>query len=155
MDVREQLRHDHAKSLAELDGIARESDAGRCQARLARLRRAWMIHALAEETVVYRHVEGVPGHRADERFVEHELVEGLFEKLARSRPNTLEWQARLNVLRELVARHIEAEEGVLFAELAERHSAEELVALGGQFVLARDKLALLEDVKKDEIRKAA
>ena len=156
MDVREQLRHDHVKALAELDGIAREADAGRCQARLARLRRAWMIHALAEETVVYRGLEGLaPGHRADERFVEHELVEGMFEKLTHARTGTLEFQARINVLRELMARHIQAEEGKLFADLAERYSAEELVAMGEQFVLASDKLGLLEDVKKSEMRKAA
>ena len=148
MDIREQLRHDHAKALAELDGVARESDAGRSQARLARLRRAWMVHALAEESVVYRSLEGVTTGRADERFVEHELVESLFEKLARARHGTLEWQARISVLRELVARHIQSEEGSLFADLADRHSAEELTTLGEQFVLARDKLTMLEDAKK-------
>jgi len=156
MDIREQLRHDHLKALAELDGIARETDGGRSRARLARLRRAWMVHALAEETVVYRALEGVaPGHRADERFVEHELVEGMFEKLMHARAATLEFQARVNVLRELVSRHIQAEEGKLFADLAERYSAPELIAMGEQFVLASDKLGLLEDVKKSEIRKAA
>jgi hemerythrin superfamily protein len=156
MDVREQLRHDHVKALAELDAVSREADAGRCQVRLARLRRAWMIHALAEETVVYRGLEGLaPGDRADERFVEHELVESMFEKLTHSRAATLEFQARVNVLRELMSRHIQTEEGKLFADLAERYSAAELVTMGEHFVLARDKLGLLEDVKKEEIRKAA
>ena len=149
MDVREQLRHDHAKALAELDGVARETDARRGQARLARLRRAWMVHALAEESVVYRGLEGAtPARRADERFVEHELVEGLFDKLARARFGTLEWQARINVVREIMTRHIESEEGGLFVDLAERYSAEDLVDLGTNFVLARDKLTLLEEAKK-------
>ena len=149
MDIREQLRRDHQKALAELDGIARESDAHRSQVRLARLRRAWMIHALAEESVVYRVLESdTPGHQADERFVEHELVEGLFEKIARSRHGTLESQARINVLRDLMTRHLQAEEGALFADLAEKLSAEELVEVGQRFVLARDKLAMLEDAKK-------
>src|SRR6187549_1283531 len=102
MDIREQLRRDHQKALAELDAIARESDAHRSQVRLARLRRAWMVHALTEETVVYR---------ADERFVEHELVESLFEKIVRARHGTLEWQARINVVRELISRHVQSEEG--------------------------------------------
>jgi hypothetical protein len=147
MDIREQLRHDHAKALAELDGVAREGDPGRGHARLARLRHAWMIHALAEESVVYRSVEGATGERADERFVEHELVENLFEKLVRTRHGTFEWQARVKVLRELMSHHIGTEEGRLFADLDERFSADELVALGEQFVLASDKLALLERVK--------
>ena len=149
MDIREQLRRDHTRALAELDGIARESDAHRSLVRLARLRRAWMIHALAEESVVYRSVESAaPAHRADERFVEHELVEELFEKMARTRPGTLEWQARINVVREIMARHTEAEEGSLFVDLAERYEAEELVEMGRNFVLARDKLTLLEEAKK-------
>jgi hemerythrin superfamily protein len=149
MDIREQLRRDHQKALAELDGIARESDAHRSQVRLARLRRAWMVHALAEESVVYRVIEGVsPASRADERFVEHELVEGLFEKLSRARPGTLEWRARVNVVRELMARHIQSEEGTMFVDLDERFSAEELVDMGRNFVLARDKLTMLEEAKK-------
>ena len=149
MDIREQLRRDHQKALAELDGIARESDAHRSQVRLARLRRAWMIHALAEESIVYRSVESAaPADRADERFVEHELVEGLFEKISRARHGTHEWHARMNVVRDLIARHIQSEEGALFADLDERLSAEELVEMGQRFVLARDKLTLLENSKK-------
>src|SRR5207253_11429298 len=100
-------------------------------------------------TVVYRSLEGVaPGHGADGRFVEHELVEGLFEKLANARPGTLDWQARLRVLRDLMVRHIQSEEGNLFADLAEAHTAGELVDLGRNFMLAFDKLSLLEEAKK-------
>ena len=149
MDIREQLRRDHQKALAELDAIAQESDAHRSQVRLARLRGAWMVHALAEETVVYRAIEGAaPARRADERFVEHELVESLFEKIARARHGTLEWNARINVVRELISRHVQSEEGSLFADLDEKFSAEELLDMGGNFVLARDKLAMLEAAKK-------
>jgi len=149
MDIREQLRRDHQKALAELDGIARESDAHRSQVRLARLRRAWMIHALAEETVVYRVIEaGGQAHRADERFVEHELVETLFEKIARAPHATHEWHARINVVRDLIKRHVESEEGMLFADLDDRLDAAELIEMGRRFVLARDKLTLLEEAKK-------
>lgn len=149
MDIREQLRRDHAKALAELAALGSEPDGRRAQARLARLRHAWMVHALAEESVVYRALEGeASGPRADERFVEHELVEVLFARLAGGRAGTLEWNARINVLGELVARHVESEEGGLFVNLAERYSAAELVEMGRRFVLARDKLSMLEEAKK-------
>jgi hemerythrin superfamily protein len=148
LDIREQLRRDHAKALAELGAIGEESDGRRAQARLARLRHAWRIHALAEESVVYRALEGVATPFADERFVEHELVEGLFEKLSHARAGTLEWQARVKVVRELMTRHTETEEGGLFVNLSERYSAEELMELGAQFMLARDKLSMLEAAKK-------
>src|SRR6186713_1885498 len=68
MDIREQLRRDHAKALAELTAVGAEADERRAQARLARLRHAWMLHALAEETVVYRALEGAGATaHADER----------------------------------------------------------------------------------------
>ena len=148
MDIREQLRRDHAKALAELSAIGEESDARRAQARLARLRHAWMIHALAEESVVYRALEGGITPHADGRFAEHELVESLFQKLAQARGGTLEWRGRLAVLRDLMTRHIESEEGGLFVNLSERYSAEELLELGTRFMLARDKLSMLEEAKK-------
>jgi hemerythrin superfamily protein len=91
-DIRDHLRKDHESVLAELDALRSDCDGQRCLEMLRRLRRSWMTHALAEETVVYRALEGVEAAndsrstRADERFVEHELVEGLFDKLSRSRP---------------------------------------------------------------------
>lgn len=148
MDIRDQLRRDHAKALVELGAIGSEADGRRAQVRLARLRQAWRVHALAEETVVYRALEGVAPAGADERFVEHELVEGLFEKLSHARAGTHEWHARVNVLRELITRHVESEEGGLFLNLSERYSAEELADMGRNFILARDKLSLLEEAKK-------
>jgi hypothetical protein len=111
----------------------------------------WVIHALAEETVVYRSLEGIEAandaSRADERFVEHELVQGLFDKLTRSRPGTLEWHARINVARDLIRRHIETEHAETFDALAKRFDAGELVELGQRFLLARDKLTMLEEAK--------
>src|SRR5258705_12075554 len=114
-DIRDQLRRDHESVLAELDALRCDCDEQRCLEMLRRLRRSWVIHALAEETVVYRALEGVEAandskdSRADQRFVEHELVEGLFEKLSRSRPGTLEWHARIPVPAALIRRHMPTE----------------------------------------------
>lgn len=149
MDIREQLRRDHAKALAELAAVGAEADERRAQARLARLRHAWRVHALAEETVVYRALEGsAPTAHADERFVEHELVDAMFQKLMQGRHGTHEWKARVHVLHEVMTRHVEAEEGGLFVNLGERYSAPELLELGTRFILARDKLSMLEEAKK-------
>ena len=151
VDIRDQLRMDHETALAELEALRNETEESRCQASLRQMRRAWVIHALAEETVVYRALEGVEvAHgktRADERFVEHELVEGLFDKLSRSRPGALEWNARLNVARELIMRHIDTEHDEVFPQLERRFKPEELEELGRRFEIARDKLTLLEEAK--------
>ena len=151
-DIRDQLRRDHDSALAELEALRGETSEPRCQSMLRRVRRAWVIHALAEETVVYRALEGAESTiasktRADERFIEHELVEGLFEKLGRCRPGSLEWHARLNVARSLILRHIETEHDEMFAQLARRFDAAALAEMGRRFKLARDKLTLLEEAK--------
>jgi len=151
-DIRDQLRQDHETALSELEALRVETDDQRCYAILRQLRRAWVIHALAEETVVYRSLEGAAAAnesnaRADERFIEHELVEGLFEKLSRSRPGTLEWHARLNVARELIMRHIEKEHDDMFPQLARHYDAGALREMGHRFGLAREKLTMLEEAK--------
>ena len=152
-DIRDHLRKDHESVLAELDALRSDREEQRCLETLRRLRRSWMTHALAEETVVYRALEGVEAandskdSRADERFVEHELVEGLFEKLSRSRPGTLEWHARVNVASELIRRHIETEHESTFVALGHRFEQEQLDEMGARFSLVREKLTFLEEAK--------
>ena len=85
--------------------------------------------------------------RADQRFVEHELVESLFEKLSHLRAGTLEWHARLNVARELIMRLIETEHEEVFGKLAQRYGAAGLAELGASFESARAKLNMLEQAK--------
>ena len=151
-DIRERLRRDHEATLAEADRLRAERDDQRSLFLLREFRRSWVIHALAEESVVYRALEGAEGGapagtRSDERFVEHELVEGLFDRLARLKPGSHEWRARLNVARDLIARHIESEHDDMFARLTRHFDAEGLAELGRRFELARDKLTLLEEAK--------
>ena len=65
-DIRVQLRRDHESALQELESLRHETDPGRCRDALEHLRQAWVIHALAEETVVYRALESVQSsERAD------------------------------------------------------------------------------------------
>jgi hypothetical protein len=149
MDIRDLLRQDHEQTLAELEALRHETDGKRSISQLDQLRSAWVIHALAEETVVYRALEGAEAaldskSHADERFIEHELVEGLFDKLSRSRPGTLEWTARLNVARELIERHIETEHEEMFARLERHFDAQARLEMGHRFVFAREKLVKLE-----------
>ena len=147
-DIRDQLRRDHQEALAELAALRSERDARRCESRLAKLRQAWMVHALAEETVVYRALEDIASsERADERFIEHELVGSLFDKLGRVKPGSLEWNARLNVVSRLIEAHIDTEHQELFARLERDFDEKRRKALGEQFRLAHDKLTLLERAK--------
>lgn len=147
-DIRVQLRREHEIALQELEALRGEKDERRCRERLQHLRRAWVIHALAEEAVVYRALESIQSsERADERFIEHELVGGLFDKLGQARPGSLEWISRLNVIRDLIVHHIDGEHADMFARLSKQFDAEGLQQLGERFRLAHQKLLLLEQAK--------
>ena len=148
-DIRGKLRRDHLESLAELEAL--RWTVGNAHERLQCLRRSWMTHALAEESVVYRALDGVQsadsGTRADDRFAEHEWVVGIFDGLSQTRPGTPEWHARLDSLRDLMARHAEGEQPLMFARLGSQFDPETLLAMGRNFELARNKLTFLEDAK--------
>lgn len=151
-DVRERLRRDHEALLAQVDRLRGQNEATRALRELRALRRSWVIHALAEETVVYAALEpadiaSTGDARAGERFVEHEIVEELFAKMDRVRAATVEWRARLNVARDLIARHIDSEHDLLFPRIERRFDASERAELARRFALARDKLTLLEEAK--------
>ncbi len=150
-DIRDQLRKGHEAVLAELEALRGEGDDHRAHALLERLRRSWMIAVLAKESVVYRAIEGIESAddstRADQRFVEHELVEGLFGKLAQVSAGTVEWHARLRVARELIMRLIETEHEEVFAKLAQGHDAAGLAELAASFDSAREKIGMLEAAK--------
>jgi len=148
-DIRGQLREDHDSYLAELEALRAEADEHRCKSRLRALRHAWAIHALAEESVVYRAVEAadpipVPAVDANARFIEHELIEGLFERLEHGRLGTLEWRARLRVACELIGRHIEHEQEDLFVRLERQLDAGALRLMAEEFERERQRLARLE-----------
>lgn len=149
-DIRDQLRKDHQVALAELEALRHEGDERRSHELLARLRRSWMIDTLSKESVVYRAIEGIESANessADLRFVAHELVDGLFEKLSRLRVGTPEWKARLNIAREIIMRLIESEHEEVFGKLGERYDAEGLARLAENFESTRAKLTMLEEAK--------
>ncbi|MEO7743603.1 MAG: hemerythrin domain-containing protein [Usitatibacter sp.] len=147
-DIRVLLRRDHDLALQELEALRTEKDERRCRDKLERLRRAWALHALAEETVVYRALESIQwSERADGRFVEHGLVGGLFEKLAQARPNSREWNARLQVVRDLIVHHIEGEHSDMFPRLSKRFDPDRLAELGERFRVVQQKLEFLEQAK--------
>ena len=150
-DIRDHLRRDHEATLAELDALRGAVDDAGARARLQKLRRAWVTHALAEEAVVYRALEGAEATASSSdvsvRFVEHRRADGLFEKVLRHRAGTREWKDRLDVLRDFVARHVATEQDGTFIRLAGKLDDDGLCEMGRRFASARGKLLMLEQAK--------
>lgn len=149
-DIRDQLSDNHRAVMAQVEALKNESDELQCHERLEELRRSWVAHVLAEETVVYHALEGVQaaaGSDADERLVEHELLQCFFDRLSNTRPGTAQWFARLDVVGKLMRRHMEAEQDELFVRLARDFKTEDLSGMGRDFGLAREKITMLEQAK--------
>jgi len=150
-DIRDHLRRDHEATLAELYALRDETDDHRARSRLQKLRRAWVTHALAEEAVVYRALEGVQATAspsdASKRFVGHSRADRLFEKALRHRAGTLEWIERIDAVRDYITRHAAKEEDGTFTRLAGKLDEDGLCQMGRQFASARGKLLMLEQAK--------
>ena len=120
---------------------------------LARLR-AWMIHALAEEPRLSRARGCIHASRTSVRRAR--AGGGPVREARAARRGTLEWQRAsrrgagdARRLARCDARIIEAEEGTRSSSRwSEQSRRRELVELGSSFVLARDKLTMLEEAQR-------
>jgi hemerythrin superfamily protein len=122
-DVIQSLRDDH-KLVRSLFAQYAKANTGEKPQIAHRIIRALTIHAAVEERVVYPAFRAVfeDPHMIYEAVEEHHLVQMLLEKLNRFRPGpgSATFDARLNVLRELVKHHVDEEEGRVFPK-AEAH----------------------------------
>jgi hemerythrin superfamily protein len=151
-DIRDRLTDDHGAVMAKVESLRRETGERRCRDKLEELRRAWIAHVLAEETVVYHALEGPRADAdhsdaADKRLAAHELLQRLFDGLACASPGSAQWSARLDAIGKLIRRHMEEERGRLFPRLARDFKAEDLRGMSRDFGLARDKITMLEQAK--------
>ncbi len=150
-DIRERLTDNHRALMAKVESLRNETDQLLSHDKLEDLRRAWIAHVMAEETVVYRALEGPralsESDNANQRLVEHELLQCFFDRLAHTRPGTAQWLARLEVVGKLFMRHMEEERGELFSRLERDFEADALSGMGRDFGLAREKITMLEQAK--------
>jgi hypothetical protein len=150
-DIRDRLSDSHGAVMARFESLRHETDELRCHGKLDELRRAWVAHVLAEETVVYHKLESplsdVHSDDANKRLVKHELLQCFFDRLSRTRCGTAQWFARLDVIGKLMQRHMEDERRNLFSRLAEDFKAEDLSGMSRDFGLAREKITILEQAK--------
>ncbi len=77
-----------------------------------------------------------------EGYVEHALVDYLFEKLTRSSATTSpSWSAHAMVLKELLEHHVEEEQGEAFELLGKHFDASEREKMAGAFLAAKETAA--------------
>ena len=122
-EVIQLLRDDHKLVRSLFTQYAKASNGEKPQI-AHRIIRELTVHAAIEERVVYPAFRAAfrDPHMIFEAVEEHQLVHVLLEKLNRFRPGpgSATFDARFNVLRELVRHHVDEEESRVFPK-AEAH----------------------------------
>lgn len=111
---------------------------------VAALRQLLAVHTTIEEEVLYPAVRAAgtrrTAHELAEALQEHHIADVLLAELAGCSPEREEFDAKVEVLDENVAHHVEDEETELFVEARRRLSAKRLVELGAAMELRRAEL---------------
>lgn len=135
MDALEFLEEQHGEiddlfvDYEEADTVEEQEEAAR------EVIRALRTHTMLEEQVFYPAVrESLPDLIDDvlADLEEHHLVEVLLDELSAMDSSDERFDAKMQVLAELVDRHVEEEEEGLFPELEDGFDEDELVRLGEQ-----------------------
>ncbi|MEO5927886.1 MAG: hemerythrin domain-containing protein [Patescibacteria group bacterium] len=118
MDIFSVLKEEHAvvkEIFKKIEETTNRAEKGRADL-FETLKREFYSHAEAEREVLYTRLEQEEGLKdmMAEAEEEHALAEKLIDELDGMDPTTIEWMAKVTVLRENVEHHVKEEEGDIF-----------------------------------------
>lgn len=108
----------------------------------SQLRYELTLHAELEERLVYPAFAPLGAELVAEAREEHALVKALLEELSSIPFGTVEWNAKLEVLRENVEHHVQEEEDELFPAARDKLGEERLRSLGRTWLKEKQALAV-------------
>jgi hemerythrin superfamily protein len=138
MNAIEFLKSQHREVETLLNQLMTEEDRKEQKAALEKLARAFTAHSLIEEKLFYPAANrlfaedriAAGEELVLEAFEEHAAALGALDRLVATPPGDKRFLARVAVLRELIADHVEREEGELFPDVREKLGDEQLAKLG-------------------------
>jgi hemerythrin superfamily protein len=145
MDIYQRICRDHEtlrRLMTEFKDSA-ESDKARRAAIFGELQRELWAHGKVEETVFYAAIGESRQAKSEtmEGFNEHHMINSLLDELQAMPPGDTAWNAKIQVLNEIVRHHIDEEEEELFEDarkVLKENQAREL----GQAFDERKRLAM-------------
>jgi hemerythrin-like domain-containing protein len=135
--------HEKVRSILE-DMASSTTNAVKTRPRLIEsLREALLPHMAGEEKVVYKALKKQAGEsnlpHVLEAYEEHRHARSALQRLEKADPESVEWDARCKVLKELIEHHIEEEEGELFDLARDLLGGEGLNELDEQYKQKEEK----------------
>ncbi|PZR59056.1 MAG: hemerythrin [Candidatus Meridianibacter frigidus] len=150
MDAITLLKADHKKVGELLEDIKGLSQSAHVERRklFEQIDRDLTVHSKIEETIFYPALKKKAqiGNDDDakqevlEAYEEHSNVKGMLKKLERTEATDETYNAKLQVLGELVKHHVHEEEHEMFREARDLMSETELDALGVELARAKEEL---------------
>jgi iron-sulfur cluster repair protein YtfE (RIC family) len=148
MDAISLLKADHKKVGELLDKVEALSDGAHVsrQRLFEQIAQELTVHAQVEETIFYPAVKArtkrdtEPSDEVLEAYEEHANVKSMLEKLRALDPAEETYNAKLQVLSDLVRHHVKEEETVLFKQARELLDKSELEELGGELAAAKEEM---------------
>jgi hypothetical protein len=136
------LKHDHdnmKKLLARVDETTERARKTRRDL-LRRITREMVVHEKIEERIFYPALKQHPKGKdlVLEGYQEHHVVDVLLGELDRTDVTDERWGAKMTVLKENIAHHIEDEEGEMFKAARAVFARDELEALGARMEEMKD-----------------
>ena len=150
MDALKLLKEQHReveslfKELGGLDETQTQRLGEICQAIDEKL----TIHAQIEEAILYPKVKARARQEDDgyefqevlEAYEEHGTVKSMLQKLSNTNPSDETYEAKLQVLQELVMHHVKEEEHHLFPGVKRLFKSDEIEEMGDRLQTATDRL---------------
>ncbi len=145
MDVIALLKADHKKVNGLFKELSTLGDTAHARRKklFVDIDRELTLHAHVEENIFYPAFKAETKANSDERdevleaYEEHALVKTLLHELERLRPTAEPYNAKLQVLSELVEHHVKEEEHEMFKQAKKLLSKDELEMLGKKMQAAK------------------
>lgn len=152
-DIIDLLRLEHEEALRLADALCRQEENGQKRREIFhQLKGMLQLHNRTEEAAVYETLKAMREPDSErlvlEGYVEHNLLDYLFEKLARSSATTSpSWTAHAMVLKGQLQRHVEGAHTGLFALLGSYDETQRR-DMAAAFLAAKSELAGLSEPAK-------
>lgn len=140
-DVMDLLFMDHQKARTLISEIRNADSADQIKALFGQLYKDLVVHAKAEEAVVYPAVQPFyGGEDTQELYDETAEVEGVLNELKAMPSTGDQFMAKLKELKAMLGHHIREEESTMFAAIRKNMSSEEQQQLGMRFKETKQSL---------------
>jgi hemerythrin superfamily protein len=139
-DVMDLIFMDHQKARTLISEIRNADNADQIKALFGQLYKDLLVHAKAEEAVVYPAVQPFYGNDTQELYDEQAEMETLLNEMKAMPSAGDQFMAKLKELKAMIGDHTRQEESTMFATIRKNMSSEEQQQLGRRFKESKQSL---------------